>query len=967
MVMLAGVLLSRSLSQPPSPAIQVFAGTDTTVAAIPNGTGAVDLGQTLQAVPAPQTFTVLNSGSANLVLSEPITAPPGFTLLRSFGSLTLGPGETTTFVVALNAGDAASYGGVLAFGNNDPVNGPFSFALTGGVTPFPSLRMVDDLDPGFSTAGSWTQTPGPGFQGGLTLIPSGTGANTATWTFSGLVPGQYRVSATWSADPSAADNTPYTVQDGSNVLAAVTVNQQVVPSTFVDAGQAWQDLGNGIYPVTSGSIVVSVSDNADGNVFADAIRIERVGYPSSAVDDTDPNNLSLAGGTWQVVPGVGFQGGVTSAPAGSGTSTATWTFSNLVPGQYRVMATWPADPSQADNAPYIVQDGSTVVGTVQVNQQVAPAGLSDAATTWQDLGSIGFPITSGTLTVTLSDNADGTVVADAIRVERINYATTESLPDTIRFLEQAAWGPSSNSINQVQTLGFRAWLNQQFDPNATPPSSYPLRPLLAENPSMTCNNNSPANCVRDNYSMYLLQNQFFTNALYGPDQVRQRVAWSMHKIMIVSGLDIPQSFRMAPYLRVFDQVDLDSNNNVIYDHAFGNFRQLLHTITLNPAMGTYLNMATSTKTNPNENYAREIMQLFTIGLFQLNPDGTQILDGDGNPIPSYDQSVVTNMAKVFTGWTFAPQPSAGIVDYINPMVLNGTRPENPAKHDFTQKVLLDGNTIPARTATVANAYQDLNDALDILFNHRNTAPFISQALIQDLVTSNPSPGYVARVAAVFNLNRTNPYQMREVVRAILLDPEARGDVKTDPNYGHLREPAQFIANILRAFNAGSKINTSVPSDGFLRDVPTGSLMNGFVLQGQDIFRPPTVFSYFQPDDILPGSTTVLAPEFGILSSYSSLKRVDFVNQMTFGGGVPINGPNAPKGTALDFSTWLTLASDAGALTDAVGSLLMHGAMSSAMRDSVVNAVAAVDPNNPLKRVRTAVYLVASSSQYQVAQ
>jgi uncharacterized protein (DUF1800 family) len=374
-------------------------------------------------------------------------------------------------------------------------------------------------------------------------------------------------------------------------------------------------------------------------------------------------------------------------------------------------------------------------------------------------------------------------------------------------------------------------------------------------------------------------------------------------------------------------------------------------------MGTYLNMATSTKTNPNENYAREIMQLFTIGLFQLNPDGTQVLDGNGYPIATYDQSVVTNMAKVFTGWTFAPQPSPGIVDYISPMLLGGTKTENASKHDFTQKVLLDGNVIPARAATVANAYQDLNDALDMICNHHNLAPFISQELIQQLVTSNPSPGYVARVSAVFSLNRTSQNQMREVVRAILLDPEARGDVKTDPGYGHLREPVLLVANLCRAFDAKS-INQQTTSDGYLNPQITP--------MGQDMFRPPTVFSYFQPDNLLPRSTTLLAPEFGILSSYTSLKRPNFLNQMTFAGGVAV-GTNTPNGTALDLSTWLPLASDPAGLTDAVGNLLLHGTMSSQMRASVIQAVTAVGASNPTKRVRTAIYLVASSLQYQVQQ
>jgi uncharacterized protein (DUF1800 family) len=961
LIMLLGVLIERSVSQAPSPEIHVYAGTNTDGDGIPSGTGTTGLGSTLQAVPAPQTFTILNKGTADLRLSEPINVPAGFTLLRSFGSLVLSPGNTTTFVVALNARDAASYSGALSFTSNDPVNKSFNFGVTGGVTPFPSLRFVDDTDPGFSTVGQWGQAPGVGFQNGLTFIAAGTGSNTATWTVSGLVPGQYRVSATWKEDPSAADNTPFTIQDGSAVLASVSVNQQVPPGTFLDASQTWQDLGAGIFSITGNSIVVSVSDNADGNVFADAIRVERVGY-SSQVGDDSGSSLSTNGNGWQVVPGVGFQGGVTVTPAGSGANTATWTFTNLAPGQYRVMATWPADPSQADNAPFTVLDGATIVGTTQVNQQVAPVGLSDGATNWQDLGSIGFLVTSGNLSVVLSDNADGNVVADAVRVERINYATVESLPDTIRFLEQASWGPNSTSIQQVQNVGFRAWLDQQFDATQTPPSSYALRPLLADNPTQDCVNGIPVNCQRDNYSPYLVQRQFFANALNGPDQLRQRVAWAMHKIMVVSALDpdISQSFRLIPYLRAFDQVDRDASGNITFDHAFGNFRNLMYTITLNPAMGVYLNMATSTKTNPNENYAREIMQLFTIGLFHLNPDGSQVLDGSGFPIATYDQSVVTNMAKVFTGWTFGPQPSPGITDYLNPMVLNGTKPENAGKHDFTQKVVLDGIVIPARPATVANAYLDLNNALDIIYNHHNIAPFISQALIQEFVTSNPSAGYVARVTATFNLNRTNPFQIREVVRAILLDPEARGDVKTDPNYGHLREPAQLAANVCRAFDAKS-FDQQTTSDGYLDQLT--------VPMSQDVFRPPTVFSYFSPQTTLPGSATVLAPEFGIMTSYTSLKRINFVNQLTFAGGVTAGGAasNAPNGTALSLTSWQALASDPGALTDAVGSLLLHGTMSTQMRTSVVNAVKAVSAANPLKRVRTAIYLVATSSQYQVAQ
>src|SRR5207253_1627932 len=210
--------------------------------------------------------------------------------------------------------------------------------------------------------------------------------------------------------------------------------------------------------------------------------------------------------------------------------------------------------------------------------------------------------------------------------------------------------------------------------------------------------------IRDNYRNYPLQLRFFSNALYGPDQLRQRVAWALYKVMVVSGVEIGQAFWMSPYLRVFDQLGPDSTG-VTFDHTFGNFRQLL------------------------------------------------------------------DVVKVFTGLAFAPQPSPGITNYIDRMYLNssirnGGIVENAGNHDFTQKIVLDGKIIQSRSnsssVAVANAYLDLNDALNIIYNHRNVAPFISQALIQALVTSNPSPGYVARVAAVFNLNRSSPNQLRQV-------------------------------------------------------------------------------------------------------------------------------------------------------------------------------------------------------------
>jgi uncharacterized protein (DUF1800 family) len=500
--------------------------------------------------------------------------------------------------------------------------------------------------------------------------------------------------------------------------------------------------------------------------------------------------------------------------------------------------------------------------------------------------------------------------------------------DVVRFLEQSTFGPTTELIAHVQEVGFENYLNEQFD---APISSYQTLPLYpTTRDAVACPSGSA--CQRDNYTMYLLQNRFFVNARYGPDQLRQRVAFALHQILVVSGVDITQPSWMAPYLQTLDR------------NALGNYRQLLYDITLNPAMGNYLDIAGNTKTNPNENYAREILQLFSIGTVRLNLDGTQQLDAAGQPIPAYTQTTVNNFARVFTGWRLATAPTPGVPNYIDPLV------PNQAQHDIGEKTLLNDVLPAGQTIT-----QDLTDAIDDIFNDPNVGPFISKQLIQHLVTSNPTPAYVARVATVFNGNDTGVRgDLRAVVKAILLDPEARGDVKVDSNYGHLRHPALFISNILRAFYARSA-NGSGDTDGYLNPQA--------VLMGMDVFRPPSVFSYFSPGTVVSGTAGVRGPEFGIFSTSTSLRRLNFVNTIVF-STIAVSA-NAPSGTSLDLSPLQALASKPDQLVDRLNVLLMHGSMSAAMRDGIIQAVSAVSAANTLKRARTAVYLVASSSQYQV--
>jgi uncharacterized protein (DUF1800 family) len=497
--------------------------------------------------------------------------------------------------------------------------------------------------------------------------------------------------------------------------------------------------------------------------------------------------------------------------------------------------------------------------------------------------------------------------------------------DILRLLEQATWGPTDYLISRVRSVGMPAWLNAQF---TTPSTGYPTMTLWPNSVPVDCD----SLCQRDNYTMYLLQRRFFTNALYGTDQLRQRVAWALHRLIVVSGVDLNQPSWLVPYLQVLDR------------NAFGNFRQLLYEVTLNPAMGQYLDMRTSTKYNPNENYAREILQLFSIGLEKLNADGTVQTDVNDEALPTYDQDTVTGFARVFTGWRLASQPAPDTSNYLDPMVLQ------PSNHDTGSKPLLDGVSLsPGQTAT-----KDLNDALDNIFNNPSVGPYVSMHLIHALVTSNPSPAYVQRVSSVFADNGSGVRgDLKALVQAILLDSEARGDSKADPNYGRLKEPVQFITQLLRALNARSA-NGATTSDGYLNPQS--------INMGQDVWKPASVFSYYPADFLVPGSTDLLGPEFGILSATTALKRANFVNTMVFGSiGTSTNAPN---GTSLDLSKLQTLSANPEALVTELNRALMHGSMSSQMQSAIVTAVSAVSSSNTLLRAQQALYLVATSSQFQ---
>jgi uncharacterized protein (DUF1800 family) len=548
------------------------------------------------------------------------------------------------------------------------------------------------------------------------------------------------------------------------------------------------------------------------------------------------------------------------------------------------------------------------------------------------------------------------LLASTFAIVRMAEAQS-STADTVRFLEQSTFGPTPELIARVQQTGFEAFLDEQL---TAPISDYPELPFWPQTRPTSCT----GDCQRDNYTYYQLQRHFFTNALYGQDQLRQRVAFALGQILVTSQVDVP----LPSWMRGYQQL--------LYRGAFGNFRQLLYDVTLNPTMGRFLDMLNNrcqTRTppdvsvcrnglnsQPNENYAREILQLFSIGTFILNQDGNRQLDGNGNPIPSYDQQTVEEFARVFTGWILAPalpgpEGIGGTVpNYRDPMRVRLDSQGREDYHDKGSKTLLNGFQLPGGQSQAA----ELGAAIDNIAFDPNVAPFISKQLIQHLVTSNPSPAYVARIAAVFAANSNSLTQLYDVVRAILLDTEARGafiDPVTQPTYGRLREPVQFITNLLRAFNA--------KSDGVLNSLNVSGSSIGSADMSQDVFNAPSVFSFYPPTARVPGENA-LGPQFAIFSSLTSLRRANFANRVVF-STIPAASPNRPTGTSIDLSPWDALANNPQQLIEALNQLLLHGAMSAEMWESVRVAVESIPVSNARLRVRTALYLIVTSSQYQV--
>jgi len=516
-------------------------------------------------------------------------------------------------------------------------------------------------------------------------------------------------------------------------------------------------------------------------------------------------------------------------------------------------------------------------------------------------------------------------------------ATAMSDADARRLLAQGSFGPTDASVAEAMQLGRAAWVAAQF---TKPASDYTGFSYADPNSTVGCPTGSAPTCFRDNYSLFPLEAQFFRNALNGDDQLRQRVALALSQILVTSGQQIRQPYAMANYQRIFLQ------------NAFGNFRDILYAVTVSPAMGNYLNMANNDKPNakrgtqPNENYAREVMQLFSIGLVQLNADGSPVLGGDGNPVPTYTQDTVEGFAHTFTGWAYAPRPGQA-AKFPARQNFDGVMYAFPDHHDTSAKTLLNGTVLPAGQSQ----QQDLDGAVDNLFNHPNVGPFIGRQLIQQLVTSNPSPAYVARVTAAFNNNgQGRRGDMKAVVQAVLLDPEAQAPASPS-TFGKLREPILQVTHFMRALGGRS--------DGvYLQQVSHDML--------EPVFEPNSVFNFFPPAYPLPGNTTLEGPPFGIYGASSAFTRTGFMNDVLNPAGVaPAKDVAGATGTQIDLSKWQTLAATPAALVSELNRVLLGGTMSNALQQAVLQAIQDQPASNPQARARTALFMVAISPEYCV--